>query len=166
MSCDRYARMIIKRGQGPATVPPSADHRNGDWIETDIYEGELYMDTDTGIVYIRSNGTIITVDGPTAKTYEALLSQSGTSNPTVIENENTIGAIVWTRQNTGHYRGTLTGAFTNHKVHAFIQSTSEDEICFVERNNDNSIDVYTCNKSLVRTDSLLNDTAIRIKIYQ
>lgn len=165
MSCDKYARMIIKRGQGIPTIPPSADHRNGDWIETDIYEGELYMDTDTGMIYTRSNGTIISVDGPTAKTYEALLSQSGTGSPTAIENENTIGAIVWSRVNTGHYRGTLSGAFTDHKVHAFIQSSSEDEICFVERGNVNYIDVYTCAKTLNRADSLLNDTPIRIKIY-
>ena len=58
MSCDKYARMIIKQGTGIATVPASSDHRNGDWIATDIYDGELYLDTATGIIYTSVNGVI------------------------------------------------------------------------------------------------------------
>lgn len=58
MSCDKYARMIIKMGTGIATVPASSDHRNGDWIATDIYDGELYLDTATGIIYTSVNGVI------------------------------------------------------------------------------------------------------------
>jgi hypothetical protein len=38
--------MVTKQGSGVATIPPSADHRNGDWISTDIYQGEMYLDTD------------------------------------------------------------------------------------------------------------------------
>lgn len=56
--CDKSSRMIIKQGSGVPTIPPSADHRNGDWIATDIYEGEFYQDTDTGLVYTRSGGNI------------------------------------------------------------------------------------------------------------
>jgi len=58
MSCDKYARMIIKQGTGIATIPASTDHRNGDWIATDIYDGELYLDTATGIIYTSVNGVI------------------------------------------------------------------------------------------------------------
>lgn len=58
MCQDQSARMIIKRGSGVPTIPVSADHRNGDWIATDIYEGEFYQDTDTGIVYTRNGATI------------------------------------------------------------------------------------------------------------
>jgi len=39
-----YARMITKTGSGAPTIPASATHDNGDWIATDIYEGELYID--------------------------------------------------------------------------------------------------------------------------
>jgi hypothetical protein len=39
-----------------------------------------------------------------------LITQTSTSAPTVIELENTIGPIVWTRTATGIYFGTLTGA--------------------------------------------------------
>jgi len=59
MSCDKTARIIIKLGQGLPTIPVSTDHRNGDWIATDIYEGEQYMDTNTGLVYTRNGLTIV-----------------------------------------------------------------------------------------------------------
>jgi hypothetical protein len=59
MSCDKTARIIIKLGQGLPTIPVSTDHRNGDWIATDIYEGEQYMDTNTGLVYTRNGSTIV-----------------------------------------------------------------------------------------------------------
>lgn len=50
------------------------------------------------------------------KVYTALMSQSGTDDPVVIELENTIGEIVWTRNDVGFYVGTLTGAFTTDKT--------------------------------------------------
>lgn len=52
-------RIIIKRGDGPPTVPASADHRDLSWLATDIYEGEFYQDNLTGYVYGR-NGNLIT----------------------------------------------------------------------------------------------------------
>jgi len=62
MCQDEYRRMIIKQGNGVPTIPVSTDHRNMDWIATDIYEGEQYQDLDTGIVYTR-NGTDIIKSG-------------------------------------------------------------------------------------------------------
>lgn len=60
MCQDKFERRQIKMGSGVPTIPVSTDHRNGDWIATDIYEGELYMDTNTGQTYTRSGSTIIT----------------------------------------------------------------------------------------------------------
>ena len=60
MCYDKFERRTIKMGAGVPTIPASTDHRNGDWIATDIYEGELYMDTNTGQTYTRSGSTIIT----------------------------------------------------------------------------------------------------------
>jgi len=113
MSCDRYARMITKTGQGVPTIPASADHRNGDWIDTDIYEGEQYMDTDTGLVYTRNGSSIVSV-GSTAviKKYVAIVNQSGTSNPTVTVLENSLSGVpVWTRSQQGEYLMTLSHEF-------------------------------------------------------
>ena len=58
MSETQYARIITKASTGTATIPPSADHSNGDWISTDIYEHELYIDDATGDLYTNIGGVI------------------------------------------------------------------------------------------------------------
>jgi hypothetical protein len=56
---DTVSRLIIKRGQGVPTVPVSSDHRNGDWLANDIYSGEYYRDTLTGVFYTRHDNQIL-----------------------------------------------------------------------------------------------------------
>ena len=51
---DETRRIIIKKGAGTPTIPTSADHRDGSWLATDIYEGEFYMNTTTGSIYTRT----------------------------------------------------------------------------------------------------------------
>jgi hypothetical protein len=53
MCYDEIKRMTIKQNAGVPTVPATLDHRDGTWLPTDIYEGEFYQDTDTGIIYNR-----------------------------------------------------------------------------------------------------------------
>ena len=87
MCNDKVERRAIKRGSGVPTIPVSTDHRNGDWIATDIYEGEMYQDDDTGIVYTR-NGTGIVKSGSTPNEDVIIkfrIYQTGTAAPTVIE---------------------------------------------------------------------------------
>ena len=92
---DINARLIIKQGAGIPTIPVSTDHRNGDWLDTDIYEGEFYQDTDTGLTYTRSSAGIITSSGlPTSKVWKAIILQSGTSAPVLTVLENTLGVTV------------------------------------------------------------------------
>lgn len=62
-TADETRRIISKVGTGIATIPVSADHRNGDWLETDIYDGEFYMDDATGNVYTSNGGVIIPMLG-------------------------------------------------------------------------------------------------------
>ena len=52
-------RIIIKKGAGTPTIPSSSDHTDGTWLATDIYEGELYLDTVTGLNYTRYGSTIV-----------------------------------------------------------------------------------------------------------
>jgi hypothetical protein len=52
-------RIIIKKGVGTPTVPTSTDHTDGTWLTTDIYEGELYLDTTNGLNYTRYDDTIV-----------------------------------------------------------------------------------------------------------
>lgn len=57
------------------------------------------------------------------KSYVCLIQSGGTPtpSPSFVELENTIGAIVWTRNDVGEYFGTLTGAFPSNKVVCFAQ---------------------------------------------
>lgn len=52
-------RIIIKKGTGTPTIPSSSDHTDGTWLATDIYEGELYLDTTNGLNYTRYGSTIV-----------------------------------------------------------------------------------------------------------
>lgn len=56
---DETRRIIIKKGAGTPTIPTSNDHRDGSWTSTDIYEGELYLDTTNGLNYTRYDDTIV-----------------------------------------------------------------------------------------------------------
>ena len=67
-----------------------------------------------------------TING--VKIYRALLTQSGTNDPTVTVLENTIGTIVWTRYDEGEFRGTLSGAFPQEKT--FLITGSEFDVPF------------------------------------
>ena len=150
MCKDENVRIVIKQGSGVPTIPVSADHRNGDWITTDIYEGEQYQDTDTGIVYTRSSTGIEAVGGGAGVplVYKAFLNQAGVADPTANILENTLGAIVWTRTNIGDYVGTLAGAFTSNKT-VIIPPTDYQGKGLATRNfgmgtnNINEVYVYT-----------------------
>lgn len=58
---NQYARIVSKVGSGLPTVPVSASHNDGDWLATDIYEGELYIDSDTGKIYTRLASGIVDI---------------------------------------------------------------------------------------------------------
>ena len=50
------------------------------------------------------------------RVYTALLTQTGTDAPVAIVLENTLGNVVWTRDNLGIYVGTSSGSFTENKT--------------------------------------------------
>ena len=106
MCGDKSARMIIKTGSGVPTIPVSADHRNGDWLVTDIYEGEQYLDTDTNAVYTRNGSLIQPLNIPTEQTVlKFRIHQTGTSAPVVIPYYNPNGFTLTTSYDAvGIYR--------------------------------------------------------------
>jgi hypothetical protein len=100
--------------------------------------------------------------------YIALISQSSTSDPTVIELENTIGPIIWTRKATGEYSGTLTGAFTANKTYATISQTLADSIVMISTTA-NDINIITTNLHspiAVAHDGHLNNNTLEIRVYE
>ena len=82
MSETQYARIITKASTGVPTIPPSADHSNGDWISTDIYEHELYLDDATGKIYTNIGGVITDLAPVTPDTNFANTDLTLTANRT------------------------------------------------------------------------------------
>ena len=105
------------------------------------------------------------------KVYVALISQLGTSAPTAIILQNTLGVVpVWTRFSTGIYRATYANTFTQDKT-TILTSTNylpDSGIIQVTCNSGYSpdmIQLISYNKTMVLTDALLVRTAIEIRVY-
>ena len=114
------------------------------------------------------NGRAVSDILPTYKKYIALISQSSTAAPTVIELENTIGPIIWTRKVTGEYTGTLSGAFTANKTYATISNSLADGIVMITTTA-NDINIITTNlhsPTAAHHDSHLNNNTLEIRVYE
>jgi hypothetical protein len=102
------------------------------------------------------------------KKYIALISQTGSAAPTVVVLENSIGDIVWTRDSTGIYEGTLTGAFTLDKTYTMMSVVLVDGIVNVFRFSDDVVRVATTNlhsPTAAYHDSHLFNNTIEIRTY-
>jgi hypothetical protein len=97
-----------------------------------------------------------------------LITQSRTNDPTVIELENTIGPIVWTRKATGEYSGTLTGAFTANKTYATLSQTLADSIVMISTTANDTILITTNLHSPTAAlhDSHLSNNTLEIRVYE
>ena len=127
---------------------------------------ELRYLTEEIIKYLNANPSSPS-PGSSYLVYTALLSQSGTDAPSPYSIlENTIGDIVWTRDNVGNYIGTLAGAFTSSKTVVFFSSQNRTYY-FIGYQNDS--DTVYIQSSLIATqafaDSLLDGTGIEIRVY-
>lgn len=102
------------------------------------------------------------------KQYTALISQSGTSDPTaIVLGRNEIGTIVWTRSGTGIYTGTLSGAFTSNKTWLTVTNTDETSTqthVRLVRTGANTVLLTTYNGSFTPTDVFTN-VALEIRVY-
>jgi len=106
--------------------------------------------------------------------YTALITQSGTSNPTVAVLENTTGqTITWAYSSTGLYIATSSGSiFTNLKTAFFatpsvyLGSTYPYNILF-DRLSDTQVFIRTIKTDSTATDvnSVLTKTTIEIRVY-
>lgn len=102
------------------------------------------------------------------RVYKALLTQSGTSAPTVVILENTIGAIVWTYNGIGVYRGTLNGAFPNEKTSILMQTFQDPATgsgAGVLRITDNYVQVNTGITIDSNYNDVLSQHTILIEVY-
>jgi hypothetical protein len=114
------------------------------------------------------NGRAVSDILPTYTKYIALISQTSTNAPTVIELENTIGPIIWSRKKTGEYIGTLSGAFTANKTYAMISNVEPNGVVRIETAL-NYIQIITTNlhdPTAVLHDNHLKDNTLEIRVYE
>lgn len=109
--------------------------------------------------------------GVQPKKYTALISQSGTSAPTVTVLENALGGtVVWTRNSTGVYWGTLSGAFTASKTACIHQKSgqvlaSSYTDYYLQGDLSNNFLTLRTKQSGSFTDGLLLNDTIKIEVY-
>ena len=115
----------------------------------------------------------VTVGVGTVKSYKALLTQSGTGAPvaTVLGN-NTIGAIVWSRNGAGDYIATLANAFTVGKTFVKIGPTINDGttnyaniVHLGSAATVNALEFVTYGDIDTAIDDVLLNTEIEIEVY-
>lgn len=100
------------------------------------------------------------------KGYEFLISQSGTSAPTVIIlGYNTVGTIVWTRTTTGVYVGTLVGAFVVNKTWSTSAWRANMGFGTLARTGADTIEIRSFNLAGAATDGILTAVPLEIRVY-
>ena len=146
----------------------------GDGLRAMIVGDNLTIETDgiatTNLTVTQTlNGRAVSDILPTYKKYIALISQSSTAAPTVVELENTIGPIIWTRSATGIYFGTLAGVFTADKTYVMLSNVVLNSIVLSKRRDNNSIEINTTNlqnPTASYHDSHLNNNTLEIRVYE
>lgn len=112
--------------------------------------------------------TTAQVDSRPYKVYTALLTQTGTNAPVATVLENTIGNIIWTRQELGVYVGTLNGAFIQNKT--YLQSktkvySSDDSTEYSLSDSDVDKVYVTTTVTGALEDGVMLRTPIEIRVY-
>ena len=114
-----------------------------------------------GIITPRINGA-----AAVEQTYVALLTQSGTDAPTASVLADNIGAITWTRTNTGQYLGTPISPFDALNTFVIIGNVEHDYLASAYVNSDGNIVVHTTKtQNHAHTDSKLLNSPIEVRIY-
>lgn len=102
------------------------------------------------------------------RSYVALISQSGTSNPTAIVLENSLGDITWVYDGVGYYFGQLDNSFPIEKTFVLSPSTGYDA-GVLDGGGGNPYNIYRDgdNYIIIRTDAddTLNYSPIEIRVY-
>jgi hypothetical protein len=103
------------------------------------------------------------------KRYIALISQTGTNDPTLSILENTIGDIVWTRAAGGVYQGYLNNAFIDDfKTYVNIQQNLQNlgGVNYITWFDGSTIQIDTLDATFTSNDTLLLYTTIEIRYYE
>jgi hypothetical protein len=164
---DENARLVIKQASGVPTIPVSLDPRNGDWLETDIFEGEFYQDLDSGKMYNRNSVGITDANGELPTTlYKAKISQTGVLAPTEDNFFQNDLAGTWNYSAVGIYTLDTIGFFTDiDKVFLLIQNNNATPYFFNYTVGTNSLTLNVRNAAGVLTNGAITGASIEIQEY-
>lgn len=114
-----------------------------------------------GIITPRINGA-----AAVGQTYVALLTQSGTDDPTALVLANNLGEIRWSRTAQGEYLGEPVTPFDAANTFVIIGNVEHDYQASAYVNSDGNIVVVTCrNSGHQHDDSKLRNSPIEVRIY-
>jgi hypothetical protein len=100
------------------------------------------------------------------KVYNALLTQSGTSDPTAtVLGANQVGSIVWTRTALGSYTGVLSGAFTSSKTFILVGQNADGITANCFRSDNNTVTLKTYTTFNGGSTDVFSDLSIEIRVY-
>ena len=124
--------------------------------------------TDNLVVRGRMNG--IPVE-PSCYKYTALISQSGTSDPTVDVKEGSFGDILWVRNNQGEYEGFIQnweiGTILASELTVMVNNVNYDGVISAQYiPSNNSIFILTTQIGVGYVDNYLNYTTLEIRYYK
>lgn len=112
------------------------------------------------------NGVSVSNALPTYKKYVALISQTGTNDPTLSILENDLGGLVFTRAAIGRYEATLTGAFPSQdQVYLMVMNTQVDTYLRIFWTSADTIEIRTLDFTNTLTDGLLDYNTLEIRVY-
>ena len=112
------------------------------------------------------NGQSVTTALPIYSKYIALISQTGTNDPTLNILENDLGDLVFTRAAIGRYEATLTGAFpTQGQVYLMVSNSQVDTYLRIFWTSTDTIEIRTLDFTNTLTDGLLDYNTLEIRVY-
>lgn len=168
---NEYVRRVVKTtttaGVIP-TIPTSDNHKDGSWIATDIYKGELFFNLPDGIMYTRDDTGIVEIQTQPAGYGEwiALITQSGTNAPTASVIKDTIGGITLGYNAVGQYTldADAGSIFSSGNAAGFVGSfDSINDRGLLYRLDDDTMRLDTF-VSTTPTNGVLTDTLVHIRV--
>jgi hypothetical protein len=135
---------------------------------TTLQEGhEVFYNKDGTYTHYIGNSSNEPVPAKGYLEYVAILSQSGTDDPTVNVLVNDFDSnITWTRDTIGVYNGALNGGFTLNKTVCHISTGTGNDSSINAVVSESYIEINTQGYDEVDSgDSILNNTSILIRVY-
>ena len=143
-----------------------SDLRPEDYLIVAKKVGQKHQRNGEEFIYTVIPATIL----GTSKVYRALLTQSKAAPPTVIELENSIGAMTISRTINGVYHVNAPGLLTRDKTFVFMgqgQAALEQRTAVygIYNLDLNGFDIWTSEAGQAPSDSILEHTALEIRVY-